>query len=60
MTLATIIGWLPAKEFIAKATFLPKGNVDPNDGKLSFSDEFVVPISELNPPSVKVTKKRVR
>ena len=60
MTLATIIGWLPAKEFIAKATFLPKGNVDPNDGKLSFSDEFVVPISELNPPSVKITKKRVR
>jgi hypothetical protein len=60
MTLATIIGWLPAKEFIVKATFLPKGNVDPNDGKLSFSDEFVVPISELNPPSVKITKKRVR
>ena len=60
MTLATIIGWLSAKEFIAKATFLPKGNVDPNAGKLSFSDEFVVPISELNPPSVKITKKRVR
>jgi hypothetical protein len=42
-----------------KALFLPKGNVDPNDGKLSFSDEFVLPISELNPPSVKITKGRV-
>lgn len=60
MTLATVIGWIPARKFIEKATFLPKGNVDPNDGKLSFSDEYVMPISELNPPSVKVTKKRVR
>jgi hypothetical protein len=56
MTLATIIGWLPAKEFMDRALFLPKGNVDPNDGKLSFSDEYVLPISELNPPPMKLTK----
>ena len=56
MTLATIIGWLPAKEFMDRALFLPKGNVDPNDGKLSFSDEYVLPISELKPPSMKLTK----
>lgn len=56
MTLATIIGWLPAREFMDRALFLPKGNVDPNDGKLSFSDEYVLPISELNPPSMKLTK----
>jgi hypothetical protein len=59
MTLAVIVGWLPARQFIERAIFLPKGSVDPNDGKLSFADEFVLPISELNPPSVKITKKRV-
>jgi hypothetical protein len=59
MTLATLVGWLPAREFMEKALFLPKGNVDPNDGKLSFSDEYVLPISELYPPSVKITKGRV-
>lgn len=57
LSVATIVGWLPAREFIERATFLPKGNVDPNDGKLSFADEYTLPISELNPPSVKVTKK---
>lgn len=60
MTLATLVGWMPAKEFIEKALFLPKGNVDPNDGKLSFADEYVLPISELNPPSVKITKGRIQ
>lgn len=59
MTKATLIGWLPAKSFMEKALFLPKGNVDPNDGKLSFADEYTLPISELNPPSVKITKRRV-
>jgi hypothetical protein len=59
MTLATLVGWLPARQFMEKATFLPKGNVDPNDGKLSFADEYVLPISELNPPLVKITKGRV-
>jgi hypothetical protein len=60
MTLATLVGWMPAKKFMEKALFLSKGNVDPNDGKLSFSDEYVLPISELHPPSVKITKGRVR
>lgn len=56
LSLATIIGWLPAREFIEKALFLPKGNVDPHDGKLSFADEYTLPISELNPPSMLITK----
>jgi hypothetical protein len=60
MTLATLVGWMPAREFMDKSLFLSKGNVDPNDGKLSFSDEYVLPISELYPPSVKITKGRVR
>lgn len=60
MTLASVLGWLPARVFFDRATFLPKGNVDPNDGKLSFADEFVLPISELNPPEVTITLKRVR
>ena len=59
MSLATIVGWMPAREFIERAIFLPKGNVDPSDGKLSFSDEFTLPISELYTPKVKLTKKRV-
>lgn len=59
MTLATIVGWMPAREFIERAIFLPRGSIDPNDGKLSFADEYVLPITELNPPSVKITKKRV-
>lgn len=59
MTLATIVGWMPARKFIERALFLPKGNVDPSDGKLSFADEFTLPISELYPPTVKLTKKRV-
>lgn len=54
LTLATIVGWLPAREFMDRALFLPKGSVDPNDGKLSFADEFVLPISELNPPTVDI------
>lgn len=58
MTLATIIGWMPAREFIERALFLPKGSVDPNDGKLSFYDEYVLPISDLNPPSTKPRKGR--
>lgn len=60
MTLATIIGWITAREFIEKAIFLPKGNVDPSDGKLSFADEYTLPISELHPPSVKMTKKLLK
>ena len=59
LTLATIVGWLPAREFIERAIFLPKGNVDPSDGKLSFADEFTLPISELHAPTVKMTKKRL-
>lgn len=60
MTMATIVGWMPSREFIERATFLPKGNVDPSDGKLSFADEFTLPISELYPPAVKLTKKRLK
>jgi hypothetical protein len=59
MTLATIVGWMPAREFIEAATFSPRGSIDPNDGKLSYSDEYTLPISQVNPPSVKLTKKRV-
>lgn len=57
LTLATVIGWLPADEFFDRALFLPRGNVDPNDGKLSFADEFTLPISELYPPTTRITKK---
>ena len=60
MTLATIVGWMPAREFIERALFLPKGNVNPDDGKLSFSDEYTLPISELYLPDVKLTKKRIK
>jgi len=57
LTLATVIGWMPAREFMERAVFLPKGNVDPSDGKLSFADEFTLPISELYPPTKRLTKK---
>jgi len=50
LTFACIIGWLPAREFIERALWLPRGNVDPSDGKLSFADEYTLPISELNSP----------
>ena len=60
MSLATIVGWITAREFIDKAIFLPRGNVDPSDGKLSFADEYTLPISELHPPSVKMTKKHLK
>lgn len=59
LTLATIVGWMPSREFIERAVFSPKGNVDPSDGKLSFSDEFTLPISELYPPSLKLTRSRL-
>lgn len=57
LTLATIVGWLPSVVFFDTAIFLPRGNVDPSDGKLSFSDEFTIPITELYDPAVKITKK---
>ena len=60
MTLATIVGWMPAREFIERALFLPKGNVNPDDGKLSFADEYTLPISELYSPDIKLTKKRIK
>jgi hypothetical protein len=60
LTLATIVGWLPAREFIEKAMFTPKGHVNPEDGKLTFSDEFSLHISELIAPSVRITKKRLK
>jgi hypothetical protein len=50
LTFACIIGWLPAREFITRSIWLPRGNVDPSDGKLSFADEYTLPISELNSP----------
>lgn len=59
MTLATLAGWMSARKFMERALFLPKGSVDPSDGKLSFSDEYVLPISELYSPLVKITKGRV-
>lgn len=58
-TLATIVGWLPAREFIERATFLPRGHVNPDDNKLTFSDEYSLPISELISPKVKITKKKL-
>jgi hypothetical protein len=51
---------MPAREFIERALFLPKGNVNPDDGKLSFSDEYTLPISELYSPDIKLTKKRIK
>lgn len=54
LTLATIVGWMPAREFIERATFLPRGNVDPSDGKISFADEYTLPISELLSPDVPI------
>lgn len=59
LSVATIVGWLPSREFFDKALFLPKGHVNPDDGKLTYSDEFSVPISELLPPTVRITKKRL-
>ena len=59
LTIATIVGWLPAREFIDKAIFSPKGHVNPDDGKLSYSDEYTILISDLIPPEVKITKKRL-
>ncbi len=51
---AWVVGWMWADEFMAKATFLPKGHVNADDGKLAYHDEYSVPISELNPPSMPV------
>lgn len=45
-----LLGWLPADEFVQKATFHPQGSVNPVDGRLCRSDEFVVPVSELRHP----------
>jgi len=59
LSIVTIVGWMPAREFIEKATFLPKGHVNLDDGKLSYSDEYSMPISELIPPNVRITKKRL-
>lgn len=59
LTLVTIVGWLPAREFIERAIFSPKGHVNPDDGKLSYSDEYTMLISDLIPPEVKITKKRL-
>lgn len=56
---ATIIGWLPAKKFIEKATFQPRGFIDKED-RLTYSDEFVLPISELYPATTPLTKRRCK
>ena len=45
-----LLGWLPADEFVQKATFHPQGSVNPVDGRLCRSDEYVVPVSELRHP----------
>ncbi len=45
-----ILGWLPAQEFAEKATFHPQGSVNPIDGRMCRTDEFVVPVSELRHP----------
>jgi hypothetical protein len=50
---------MPAREFIEKAVFCPKGHVNPDDGKLTYSDEYTMLISELIPPETKITKKRL-
>jgi hypothetical protein len=59
---AWMLGWMWADEFMAKAEFLPRGNVGP-DGRLTYSDEWLVPISDLNPPSMPIeprVKKKKR
>jgi hypothetical protein len=55
-----VVGWLPARSFIEQALFLPKGHINPDDGKLSFADEYTLPISELNPPKRKITKRTIQ
>lgn len=51
LTKAWLVGWLPAAEFIKKATFQPKGCVDPDDGKVAYRDEYTVPIALLRSPA---------
>lgn len=57
LTFATVIGWLPAKKFMELATFIPRGTIAPEDGRLAYADEFSVPIGELYPTTTKITKK---
>lgn len=57
LSVATLIGWLPTKKFFEKALFTPRGHIHPDDKKLTYSDEFTVPISELYKPTQKITKK---
>jgi hypothetical protein len=54
---AWVLGWMWADQFIEQAEFLPKGHVGP-DGKLTYSDEWVIPISKLNPPSQQIKPRR--
>lgn len=50
LKLATVIGWLPAREFFDMAVFTPKGSCNGDDSRLAFADEFTVPVSELRSP----------
>jgi hypothetical protein len=44
------LGWLFADEFVEKAAFLPMGSMGSSDGRPSFRDEFVLPLSALRDP----------
>lgn len=57
---AYLLGWLPARTFIERAFFLPRGHVNPDDGKLSYADEYTLPLSELIAPHTKITKRRIQ
>jgi hypothetical protein len=56
-TTAWILGWMWADHFVEQATFMPRGHIGA-DGKLTYSDEWVVPISALNPPSMPIKPRR--
>jgi len=57
LSTAWVLGWMWADQFIEQATFMPKGHVGA-DGKLTYSDEWIVPISLLNPPSMSIKPRR--
>lgn len=54
---AWVLGWMWADQFIEQAEFLPKGHVS-IDGKLTYSDEWIIPIEKLTPPSQPIKPRR--
>lgn len=54
LSLATLVGWLPAKRFFDLAEFTARGQKYGEDWRPAYADEFAVPISALRSPKTKL------